>query len=144
MWDVNVHQRAAVAQVVLEGVPLPAAKQSLVEYASHQDAPAEVRDAISSLPDTTYSCLDDVGEAIASVQPSSAPGRAQTPSEESGAVPGGDAYVDQDAEPGWIRGDPMVLPYEQQLVREPAPVGDGIPQKGTRDRTSKPAPAKAS
>jgi hypothetical protein len=126
-------QLAAVAQVVLEGVPLPAEKQELLDYAERQSAPPEVRAALAALPKRSYEYLDEVGEEIAAAQPSFSPPRVQRPSAESGAPPGGAAYVDASAEPGSIRDEPEVLPYEEQLVREPAPVGEGIPSAGERD-----------
>jgi hypothetical protein len=126
-------QLAAVAQVALEGVPLPAPKRELVEYALRQRASYEVVEALDGLPDGTYARLDAVGEALAPTQP--APVRpVRVPEPESGAVPGGDSYLDPRPTPGEIREQPEVLEYEQSLVREPAAPGEGIPQKGSRDR----------
>jgi hypothetical protein len=127
------HQRAAVAQVVLEGAPLPAEKAQLVAYARRQKAPADVVAAIERIEDRSYTHLDEVGEALVPHQPPAAPRRPRMPQPESGAVPGGRAYVDAAPEPGRIRDAPDTLPYEEQLVREPAPVGEGIPEQGSKD-----------
>jgi hypothetical protein len=121
------HRTAAVAQVVLEGVPLPAGREELVEYARAQRAPGAVLAALERISDKRYEYLDDVGEAIVRCQPSFAPTKRE-PAPESDAVPGGEAYLDAGADPGAIRDEPDVLPYEEQLVREPAPVGEGIPK----------------
>jgi hypothetical protein len=94
-------QRAAELQVVLEGVPLPAKKRDLIEYARTQDESA-VTD-LQSLPDREYSSLDEVGEALAPVQPARPEPVPQQPHEESDLPPGGDAYLDPEAEPGAVR-----------------------------------------
>jgi hypothetical protein len=127
----QAHQVAAVAQVVLEGIPLPAGKKEIVEYARGQSAPATVLAALERIPEQEYERLDAVGEAIVPREPLHA-AKAREPRPESGAVPGGEAYADAEAEPGGIREEPEVLPYEEQLVREPAPVGEGIPKKGSK------------
>jgi hypothetical protein len=93
-------QRAAELQVVLEGVPLPATKRDLIAYAREQDESA-VAD-LQRLPDRAYTSLDEVGEALVPVQP----GRLRPvppPRDESGQPPGGDAYLDPQAEPGAVR-----------------------------------------
>lgn len=92
---------AAELQVVLEGVPLPAQKDELVAYARSQDEAAAER--LRALPDRQYRSLDEVGEALAPVQPPRPKPDAELPHEESGAPPGGDAYVDASAEPGAVR-----------------------------------------
>lgn len=92
---------ATELQVVLEGVPLPATKSELVEYARTQDADAARR--LESLPDREYRSLDEVGEALAPVQPSRPEPEVAVPHEESDAPPGGDAYVDPNPEPGAVR-----------------------------------------
>lgn len=95
--------RAAELQVVLEGVPLPASKQELVEYAEGQDDRAA--QSLRSLPDREYRSLDEVGEALAPVQPPRHNPNVQVPREESDAPPGGDAYLDPNPEPGAVRQD---------------------------------------
>jgi hypothetical protein len=96
-------QRAAELQVVLEGVALPATKAELVEYARRED-PEAARE-LEALPDREYRSLDEVGEALAPVQPSRAQPVAAAPREESDAPPGGDAYTDPHPEPGAVRHD---------------------------------------
>jgi hypothetical protein len=126
-------QLAAAVQTLLEGTPLPAEKHELFDYAHRQGPPGELLAAIGAIADTRYARLDDVGEAVAARQPSFARPEAQEPRPESGAVPGGDSYLDPAPEPGAIRDAPTILEYEQTLVREPAPLGEGIPEKGSSD-----------
>jgi hypothetical protein len=90
---------AAVAQVVLEGVALPAGRRELLDYARVQNAPGAVLAALARLPEREYERLDDVGEAIAPAQPARSRRAAGAPREESDSVPGGRAYTSADAEP---------------------------------------------
>ena len=121
---------AAVAQVVLEGVELPAERSDLVAYAEQQrHAPEEVVAAVRRLPERQYGRLDEVGEQIVAVQPVFAPPSRYTPQSEDGSVPGGDAYVQANPEPGSIRDAPEILEYEVELVREP---GGEQPEKGKK------------
>jgi uncharacterized protein DUF2795 len=94
-------QRAAEIQVVLEGVPLPATKHELLAYAGRegQDAVRELQ----SLPEREYQSLDEVGEALRPVHSSGPQRDVVLPKEESGDPPGGEAYLDVGAEPGWVR-----------------------------------------
>jgi Protein of unknown function (DUF2795) len=96
-------QRAAELQALLEGVPLPAHKQELITYARSQDDRAA--EELASLPDREYRSLDEVGEALAPVQPSRPQADAAAPREESDKPPGGDAYVELHPEPGAVRHD---------------------------------------
>jgi hypothetical protein len=123
-------QLAAVAQVTLEGTPLPAERHELIDYASSQDSPAEVLAALRRIPDRSYERIDDVGDAITPTQPTPSP-PAAAPRPESGEPPGGEAYLDPGARPGAIRDQPAILEYEQQLVREPGAPGEGVPEKGS-------------
>lgn len=110
-------QRAAELQVVLEGVPLPAKKQQLLDYARQQDE--SVLGDLQRLPDREYSSLDEVGEALAPVQPERRPPHTQKPREESGEPPGGDSYIDPDAEPGAVRpSGPAWNPPEKALEEQ--------------------------
>jgi hypothetical protein len=109
---------AAELQVVLEGVALPAHKQALIDYARKQDADAA--DRLQSLPERQYRSLDEVGEALAPVQPRRAEPHAETPHEESGDPPGDDAYVDPHPDTGAIR--PSIPP-------------DNPPQKTLEEQT---------
>ena len=94
-------QRAAELQTVLEGVPLPAKKRDLILYAERHDEDA-ARD-LDALTDREYRSLDEVGEELAPVQPSWPKPDAQRPRDESGQPPGGDSYLDPNAEPCAVR-----------------------------------------
>ena len=87
---------------MLEGVPLPAARTELIDYAARQPGSASFRTDLERLPEREYGSLDEVGEALVSVQPDRlrAAGKPRT---ESGPPPGGQAYTDVSAEPGAVR-----------------------------------------
>jgi hypothetical protein len=98
-------QRAAEIQVLLEGVPLPATREMLIDYAAREDASAV--EELRALPDQEYRRLDDVGSALLGprVSPHAQP---RLPQPESGAPPGGQAYTSSgspDAETGLVRDD---------------------------------------
>ena len=94
-------RETAEIQVVLEGIDLPTDKKKLVAYARSHDEQAAA--ALQALPDREYRSLDEVGEALSPVQPSTLQRPAQLPREESDLPPGGDAYLDPHAEPGAVR-----------------------------------------
>ena len=98
-------QRSAELQVLLEGVPLPAKRHELLDYASRQDDAERFRGDLESLPDREYRTIDEVGEELTRVQPSPPQAHLQLPHDESGQPPGGDAYTDPGAEPGAVRED---------------------------------------
>jgi hypothetical protein len=79
-------------QTLLVGVPLPAARGELIEYARSQGAPAAMLAALESLPDRHYRALPEVGEELAPAQPLRASER-PWPRPESGAPPGGERYT---------------------------------------------------
>jgi hypothetical protein len=109
--------RAAEVQTVLEGVPLPATKQVLVEYARRHDE-AAARE-LESLTDREYRSLDEVGEALRPVQPEGHREAAALPREESDAPPGGADYVDPRPKPGAVRHDaPPWNPPEKALEQQ--------------------------
>lgn len=57
--------RAAVElKTLLFGVPLPAEKPGLLEYAVKQHAEPPFLDALQSLPDRSYESLDEVVEGL--------------------------------------------------------------------------------
>jgi hypothetical protein len=85
--------RAAELQVLLEGVPLPATKDQLLEYAVQQRAEPQFLDALRSLPERRYASLDEVGEELVHVHPPPPPEQQPPPHEESGEPPGGDRYT---------------------------------------------------
>jgi Protein of unknown function (DUF2795) len=110
-------REAAEIQVVLEGVDLPAGKKELLAYARSQDERAAA--VLQSLPDREYSSLDEVGEALSPVQPASGKADAHLPRDESGKPPGGDAYLDPNAEPGAVRpSGPASNPPEKALEKQ--------------------------
>jgi Protein of unknown function (DUF2795) len=60
---------ASELKTLLVGVPLPAEKTRLLEYAVQQRAEPPLIAALRSLPDREYESLDDVAEALTNVQP---------------------------------------------------------------------------
>jgi uncharacterized protein DUF2795 len=98
-------QRAAEIQAVLEGIPLPAKRSELVEYARAQDD--GIARELESLPDDEFDRLDAVGELLTLVPAAPQPG-VRLPVAESGKPPGGPDYLT----PG---------PSDTGLVRHSAP-----------------------
>jgi hypothetical protein len=90
-------------EAALEGVPLPAQKRDLLEYAGEQDP--ELVQLLEGLPEREYRALDEVGEALVPAQPPPVPSHVALPREESGLPPGGDDYVNPDPTPGAVRPD---------------------------------------
>jgi uncharacterized protein DUF2795 len=106
-------QRAAEIQALLEGIDLPATRDELVRYASLQDSEAAVD--LERIDDREYSRIDEVGEELVRVQPRP-PADVALPAPESGEVPGGDSYLDRDAEPGAVRESaPPDYPPQKQI-----------------------------
>lgn len=93
----------AELQVLLEGVPLPNERGSLVRYALHEGATGEQIALLQGLPDRRYDNIDEVAETMLSVQPPFEHEEPQQPHEESGAPPGGDDYVNPHPESGEVR-----------------------------------------
>ena len=96
-------QRAAEIQVALEGVKLPASRDDLLQYAQTQE-PSLVAELQALLPERTYEALDDVGEALAPVQPRPLTAE-QRPRPDSGEPPGGEDYVNTSPQTGAVRDD---------------------------------------
>jgi hypothetical protein len=96
-------QEVAELQVVLEGVPLPNERASLVRYALDAGATATQVAMLRGLSDRLYDNIDEVAEELVSVQPSSEREEPRSPREESGAPPGGDAYTELQLESGAVR-----------------------------------------
>jgi hypothetical protein len=94
---------AAELKTVLVGVPLPAGKDELLEYAVRQRAEPQLLDALRSLPDREYASLDGIVEDLLHVQPSREAPAPSRPREESGRPPGGEAYTERQPEPGAVR-----------------------------------------
>jgi hypothetical protein len=99
-----VFAEVARLQSLLEGVDLPADKRRLIRYALEQDDGGSAARLLERLPEREYRSLDEVGEALAPVQPSSSP-QSALPREESDLPPGGDDYVNPQPEPGAVRHD---------------------------------------
>jgi hypothetical protein len=96
-------QRAARIQAVLEGLPLPATRSQLLEYARHED-PEIVRD-LEGLPDEEFDRLDAVGQLLTLVPTAPQPENS-VPRPESGKPPGGDDYLEPfPADTGRVRHD---------------------------------------
>jgi len=106
---------AAELQVVLEGVPLPAEKNELLEYASSQGAEPRLLAALRAIRDKEYGYLDQVGEEVARVQPSWEEPPPQTPSEDSDAVPGGPDYIRVPSDTGRVRDLEQAVQQQQEL-----------------------------
>jgi hypothetical protein len=83
-------QRAAEIQAVLEGIPLPASRAQLLDYARAQDA--GVARELEGLPDEEFDRLDAVGELLTLV-PTAPKEGARLPLPESGKPPGGPDYL---------------------------------------------------
>jgi hypothetical protein len=94
--------QVAELQVLLEGVPLPNERSSLVRYALHEGATGEQIALLQRLPERRYDNIDEVAEELVSVQPSFEQ-KPPTPHEESGAPPGGEAYTQLHPESGRVR-----------------------------------------
>ena len=88
--------------MVLEGVPLPASKQELFDYALLERG-GHLTPLLERLPDREFRSLDEVAEELLHVQPDSPQQHPQQPKAESGEPPGGSAYTDASAEPGAVR-----------------------------------------
>jgi hypothetical protein len=95
--------RVAELQVLLEGVPLPNERSSLVRYALHEGASGEQIALLRRLPERRYDNIDEVAEELVSVQPPYEREEPHSPHEESGAPPGGEAYTQLHPESGAVR-----------------------------------------
>ena len=93
--DVN---RAEV-EALLVGVPLPATRRQLLEYARRQGRGGEAAVLLGRIPEREYRSLPEVGETL---EPRDVPAREERPPSprgESGPPPGGNAYVGEREEP---------------------------------------------
>ena len=84
---------AAELKALLVGVPLPAERPALLEYAVQQHAEPPLLEALRSLPEREYESLDEVVEELLHVQPRRLRPIAGEPHEESGEPPGDDEYA---------------------------------------------------
>lgn len=110
-------QRVNEIQVLLEGVPLPASRAMLVEYAAAEDADA-AQVLRERLPEQQYDRIDEVGELLLGrISPPYAPTPLPVP--ESGKPPGGDDYLRPFAQPGEVRkSSPKSHPQSQVLEEQ--------------------------
>ena len=93
----------AELQVLLEGVPLPCERSSLLSYALHEGAAGRQIALLQRLPDRRFDSIDEVAECLVPVQPASDREVPHSPREESGAPPGGEAYTQPHPESGQTR-----------------------------------------
>src|SRR3954463_9322667 len=93
----------AQLQVLLEGVPLPNERSSLLRYALHEGATGEQIALLQRLPERRYDNIDEVAEELVSVQPRPEHEEPESPDEESGAPPGGETYTQPHPESGRVR-----------------------------------------
>lgn len=110
---------AARLQVALEGVPLPATRQMLIDYLAREEPSLD--GALDSLPEGEYDRIDAVAEALQRPEPAPSPPR-RPPKAESGKPPGGAAYTDPAAaESGRVRHDwPRQHPPQETLEQQSA------------------------
>lgn len=115
----GVFAEVATLQVLLEGVPLPAEKSDLIDYAREQDGgPGTAVELLERLPDREYKSLDEVGEALAPVQVERGDND-ELPHAESGLPPGGDEYLDASPVPGGVRHDaPLDNPPQKTIEQQ--------------------------
>ena len=85
-------QLATEIQAVLEGVPLPATRSQLVDYARGEDA--SIVPHLERLPDEQFDRLDAVGERLTAQPSAPAPPEHGPPRPESGKPPGGSDYLE--------------------------------------------------
>jgi hypothetical protein len=98
----------AVVESLLVGVPLPATKAELPDYARRQPHGEEAAALLARIPDRRYRALQDVGEALEPRQIAPAEGEPPLPRPESDPPPGGRAYGGGAEEPANVlaaRGD---------------------------------------
>ena len=93
----------AELQVLLEGVPLPIERSSLLRYALHEGASGRQIAALRRLPERRYDNIDEVAEELVRVQPGYEREVPHSPREESGEPPGGEAYTRPNPESGQTR-----------------------------------------
>ena len=93
----------AELQVLLEGVPLPNERSTLVRYAVDEGATGEQIALLQRLSERRYDTIDEVAEELVSVQPPFEHEEPHEPREESGAPPGGDDYLNPRPESGEVR-----------------------------------------
>jgi hypothetical protein len=93
----------AELQVLLEGVPLPNERASILRYALSERATGAQIALLQHLPERRYDNIDEIAEELAPVQPAYEREVPHTPREESGEPPGGEAYTQKRPESGAVR-----------------------------------------
>lgn len=121
----NETQRVAELQGLLEGVPLPASRQALLDYLAAQSGGYRFRADLERLPDREFRSLDEVAETLVSVQPAAGGRPVALPREESDLPPGGSDYVTPHPVSGAVRddappGNPPQKAIEQQTQTQNA------------------------
>jgi Protein of unknown function (DUF2795) len=112
-------QRTSEIQAVLEGVPLPASRKQLLDYARAQDT-SIVAD-LEELPDEEFDRLDAIAELLTMRPPGPKPEQ-ELPRPESGKPPGGPDYL-------------KPFPSDTGAVRRTAPP-DNPPQKAIQQAST--------
>lgn len=110
-------QRVNEIQALLEGVPLPASRRMLVQYAAAEDQ--EVAHLLQQrLPDEEFDRIDKVGELLLGTVSPPYP-RTPLPIPESGRPPGGDDYLKPFPTPGAVRESaPKAHPQSKVLEQQ--------------------------
>ena len=93
---------AAGLRTLLTGVPLPAERTALLEYAVRQRAEPPLLEALQSLPEREFASLEEVVDELLHVQPRTVEEIPQ-PRAESGGPPGGDDYTNPGPQSGQVR-----------------------------------------
>jgi hypothetical protein len=83
----------AQIEELLVGVPLPATKQELVDYARSQPGGSRAAERLQRIADREYAAIQEAGEELEPVQPDRSAPRIEAPTPESGLPPGGKAYA---------------------------------------------------
>ena len=83
----------AELQMLLEGVPLPNERATLLKYALHEGASGEQLDMLQRLTERRFESIDEIAEELVRVQPERKHEVPHQPREASGDPPGGKAYT---------------------------------------------------
>jgi hypothetical protein len=99
--DINIRMNRATIEALLVGVPLPATKEELLDYAGRQQGGGPAIALLERIPEREYRALQDVGEELEprQVEERKQPPQTELPEVESDLPPGGPAYVGDAAEP---------------------------------------------
>jgi len=89
MAEVNT----ALVESLIEGMPLPARRDEIVQYAEVEGADEDILDALRALPDREYESADEIGETLRPAQPYPPTEGSGEPRAERGEPPGGESYT---------------------------------------------------